>query len=102
LTHKVKDLPGTLSGGEQQKVCIARALINNPPILLADEPTGNLDPDTSWEIMHLLEKINESGTIVVVATHDKEIVDNMRKRVVEIKYGKIVRDQNLGIYKNAE
>jgi len=100
LDKKGNKMPEKLSGGEQQKTCIARALINNPPILLADEPTGNLDPDTSWDIMHLLERINISGTMVIVATHDKIIVDNMRKRVIEINNGKVVRDQKLGIYKN--
>ena len=102
LIKKVDSLPQGLSGGEQQKVSIARALVNNPSILLADEPTGNLDPDTSWDVMQLLGKINEQRkTTVIVATHDKTIVDSMRKRVVEINNGQIVRDQNLGGYRNA-
>lgn len=101
LIKKIDFIPSQLSGGEQQKVSIARALVNNPPILLADEPTGNLDPDASWEIMQLLDKINERNTTVVVATHDKHIVDSMRKRVIEINRGRIVRDQKLGVYSNA-
>jgi len=100
LIKKVDFLPSQLSGGEQQKVSIARALVNNPPVLLADEPTGNLDPDASWEIVQLLKKINERDTTVVVATHDRQIVDSMRKRVVEMNHGKIVRDQKLGVYSN--
>lgn len=91
--------PGQLSGGEQQRVSIARAFVNRPPILLADEPTGNLDPDTSEGIMLLLSRINEvGGTTVVVATHDKEMVDNMRKRVIALEDGHIVRDQLRGVY----
>jgi cell division transport system ATP-binding protein len=102
LIKKVKSMPQGLSGGEQQKVSIARALVNNPAILLADEPTGNLDPDTSWEVIQLLDKINEQRkTTVIVATHDKSIVDSMRKRVIEINMGKVVRDQHLGGYRNA-
>jgi len=102
LIKKINYLPQSLSGGEQQKVSIARALVNNPPILLADEPTGNLDPDTSWEVMQLLDKINEQRkTTVVVATHDKNVVDSMRKRVIEINSGKVLRDQRLGVYSNA-
>lgn len=102
LIKKVNSMPQGLSGGEQQKVSIARALVNNPAILLADEPTGNLDPDTSWDVIQLLDKINEQRkTTVIVATHDKNIVDSMRKRVVEINSGKIVRDQHLGGYRNA-
>jgi len=98
LGHKSDKSPENLSGGEQQKVCIARALINNPPILLADEPTGNLDPDNSWDIMDVLEKINMNGTMVVIATHDKMIVDNMHKRVIELKHGCIIRDKEMGTY----
>jgi cell division transport system ATP-binding protein len=91
-------LPSELSGGEQQRICIARAIVNNPPILLADEPTGSLDPDTSWEIMQLLSKINARQTTVVVATHNKGIVDDIRKRVVALDKGLIIRDQQLGAY----
>ncbi len=102
MLKKADKFPNALSGGEQQKVSIARALVNNPLLLLADEPTGNLDPDTSWDVIHLLDRINEQRkTTVVVATHDKTIVDNMRKRVVELNNGKIVRDQKLGVYSNA-
>lgn len=102
LIKKVNSMPQSLSGGEQQKVSIARALVNNPSILLADEPTGNLDPDTSWDVIQLLDKINEQKkTTVIVATHDKNIVDSMRKRVIEINMGQIVRDQHLGGYRNA-
>lgn len=99
LLKKKDEKPSALSGGEQQKVSIARALVNNPKILLADEPTGNLDPDTSWEVMHLLDKINElRKTTVVVATHDKMIVDHMRKRVVKMDNGRIVSDEILKGY----
>ncbi len=98
LQQKGHHLPQELSGGEQQRICIARAIVNNPPILLADEPTGNLDPDTSWEIMQLLNKINARKTTVIVATHSREIVDSMRKRVVALEGGKVVRDQQLGVY----
>jgi cell division transport system ATP-binding protein len=102
LIKKIDSQPHLLSGGEQQKVSIARALVNNSPILLADEPTGNLDPDTSWEVMQLLDKINKQrNTTVIVATHDKTIVDSMRKRVIEITSGVITRDQSLGVYSNA-
>ena len=89
---------GQLSGGEQQRVALARALINRPPILLADEPTGNLDPKNSWEIMKLLEKINEGGTTILVVTHNREIVNEMRKRVVTMKKGVIVSDEEKGGY----
>jgi len=100
LLKKKDDKPASLSGGEQQKASIARALVNNPQILLADEPTGNLDPDISWEVMQLLDKINEQRrTTVLVATHDKAIVDSMRKRVVEISGGRILRDEILGGYR---
>ncbi len=98
LHQKAKHLPQELSGGEQQRICIARAIVNNPPILLADEPTGNLDPDTSWEIMQLLAKINMRKTTVVVATHNREIVDGMRKRVLALENGRVIRDQQLGVY----
>ena len=98
LTDKLGNRPDELSGGEQQRVSIARAMVNRPPILLADEPTGNLDPATSADIMKLLERINESGTTVVMATHDHAIVDSLRKRVIELENGKIVRDQDRGVY----
>ncbi len=98
LSSKMHHLPSQLSGGEQQRICIARAIVNNPPILLADEPTGSLDPDTSWEIMQLLSKINARQTTVIVATHNKGIVDDIRKRVVALEKGKIIRDQQLGAY----
>lgn len=90
--------PGQLSGGEQQRVALARALVNNPSILLADEPTGNLDPNNSWEIMKLLEEINESGTTVVVVTHNREIVNAMQKRVITMKKGVIISDEEKGGY----
>jgi cell division transport system ATP-binding protein len=98
LSDKSSRYPSELSGGEQQRICIARAIVNNPPVLLADEPTGSLDPDTSWEIMQLLSKINQRQTTVVVATHNKGVVDDLRKRVIALENGKIVRDQHLGAY----
>jgi cell division transport system ATP-binding protein len=98
MNQKMHHLPSELSGGEQQRICIARAIVNNPPILLADEPTGSLDPDTSWDIIQLLSKINSRQTTVVVATHNKGIVDDLRKRVVALEKGKIIRDQQLGAY----
>ena len=91
-------MPNELSGGEQQRVAIARAFVNRPLVLLADEPTGNLDPDTSQGIMGLLERINRTGTTVVMATHDNNIVDAMRRRVVELESGKVIRDQSRGVY----
>ncbi len=100
LLKKSNCLPGELSGGEQQRVCIARAIVNNPPLLIADEPTGNLDPATSWEIVHLLDKINKRHTTVIIATHNKAIVDGMRKRVIALEGGRIIRDQQLGVYSN--
>ncbi|MGI8697216.1 MAG: cell division ATP-binding protein FtsE [Mycobacteriales bacterium] len=98
LTGKANRLPRELSGGEQQRVAIARAFVNRPLVLLADEPTGNLDPDTSQDIMLLLERINRTGTTVLMATHDNTIVDSMRRRVVELELGKLVRDQARGVY----
>ncbi|UFU05440.1 cell division ATP-binding protein FtsE [Ruania halotolerans] len=98
LAGKEKRLPHELSGGEQQRVAIARAFVNRPAIILADEPTGNLDPTTSVGIMRLLDRINRTGTTVVMATHDDEIVDQMRKRVVELVDGQMVRDQDRGVY----
>lgn len=100
LSRKAPVYPNQLSGGEQQRVSLARAIVNDPVLLLADEPTGNLDPEISWEIMQLLESINNRGTTVVVATHDKNIVDRMQKRVIEINKGKIIRDQQKGLYSN--
>jgi cell division transport system ATP-binding protein len=98
LSKKMENLPTELSGGEQQRVSIARAFVNRPLILLADEPTGNLDPATSVGIMRLLDRINQTGTTVVMATHDQGIVDTMRKRVIELDRGTIVRDQSRGVY----
>jgi len=98
LADKQKCYPNQLSGGEQQRVSIARAMINNPPILIADEPTGNLDPETSWEIMKILKQINRRGTTILMATHDKEIVDIMQQRVVALESGRIVRDELGGQY----
>lgn len=98
LSGKANRLPHELSGGEQQRVAIARAYVNRPLVLLADEPTGNLDPDTSKDIMDLLERINRSGTTVLMATHDHNIVDAMRQRVVELSLGRLVRDEQGGVY----
>ncbi len=98
LAKKINAYPNQLSGGEQQRVALARAIINRPPILLADEPTGNLDPDTAWEIMDLIQEINRNGTTVVISTHAKDIVDRMQKRVVEINKGVVLRDVEGGGY----
>ena len=98
LSNKAKMYPNELSGGEQQRVALARALVNNPSMLIADEPTGNLDPETAWDIMTLLSDINARGTTVVVATHAKDIVNKMKKRVIQIEEGNIVRDDKKGGY----
>ncbi len=98
LAEKYRSRPRELAGGEQQRVAVARAIVNRPPILLADEPTGNLDPKNSWEIMKLLEEINRTGTTVLVVTHNREIVNAMRKRVITMKKGVIVSDQKKGGY----
>lgn len=98
LSNKAKMYPHELSGGEQQRVALARALVNNPSMIIADEPTGNLDPETAWDIMNLLNEINARGTTVVMATHAKDIVDKMKKRVIEISNGTIVRDDKKGGY----
>ncbi|MBQ2968436.1 MAG: cell division ATP-binding protein FtsE [Clostridia bacterium] len=98
LTARAKAYPDNLSGGEKQRVAIARAIVNRPPILIADEPTGNLDPENAWEIMNLLDDINKKGTTVIVATHAKEIVDTMQRRVIELVDGKLVRDEEKGVY----
>lgn len=102
LAEKYKSYPKQLSGGEQQRVALARALVNKPNILLADEPTGNLDPKNSWEIMNLLDKVNGQGTTVVVVTHNREIVDQMKKRVIAMKSGRIVSDEEEGVYANED
>lgn len=98
LAHRPDAMPGQLSGGEQQRVSIARAIVNDPPLLLADEPTGNLDPNSSWEIMQVLSRINLRGTTVIMTTHNKMIVDILRRRVVQLAAGRIVRDQSRGLY----
>ena len=100
LSHKYKMFPNELSGGEQQRVALARAIVNNPSVLICDEPTGNLDPETSREIMDLLEDINRAGTTIVMATHAKDIVDHMKKRVIAIEKGYISRDTKRGMYEN--
>jgi len=98
LSHKASSFPDELSGGEQQRVSIARAFVNHPPLLICDEPTGNLDPDTSVGIMQLLYRINRTGTTVLMATHDRELVDKMRKRVIALESGGVVRDERRGGY----
>ena len=102
LSTKLHNYPDQLSGGEQQRVSIARAFVNHPPLLLADEPTGNLDPETSIDIMRLLYRINRTGTTVLVATHDAAMVDKMRRRVLELSHGRIVRDEATGLYQRDE
>jgi cell division transport system ATP-binding protein len=102
LSTKLHDYPDELSGGEQQRVSLARAFVNHPPLLLADEPTGNLDPETSIGIMQLLYRINRTGTTVIVATHDSEMVDKMRRRVIELRQGRVVRDERSGLYRTGE
>ncbi|MDR1521526.1 MAG: cell division ATP-binding protein FtsE [Streptococcaceae bacterium] len=98
LKHKVRMFPDELSGGEQQRIAIARAIVNTPKVLVADEPTGNLDPENSWEIMNLLERINLQGTTVIMATHNAQIVNTLRHRVIAIENGRIIRDQLEGEY----
>lgn len=98
LGDKINNFPHELSGGEQQRVAIARAIVNQPDVIIADEPTGNLDPETSRDIMDLLDRINRTGTTVLMATHDHHIVDSMRQRVVELSLGRLVRDEQRGIY----
>ena len=98
LAQKYKSFPKELSGGEQQRVAIARAIVNEPKLLLCDEPTGNLDPDTSWEVMKVLEEINNLGTTIIMATHDKEMVNRMKKRVILIEAGKLKEDYEKGTY----
>jgi cell division transport system ATP-binding protein len=102
LSTKLHSFPDQLSGGEQQRVSIARAFVNHPPLLLADEPTGNLDPETSIGIMQLIYRINRTGTTVVVATHDREMVDKMRRRVIELSEGRVIRDDESGLYRPDE
>jgi cell division transport system ATP-binding protein len=102
LSTKLHNYPDQLSGGEQQRVSIARAFVNHPPLLLADEPTGNLDPETSIDIMRLLYRINRTGTTVVVATHDHAMVDKMRRRVLELSAGRVIRDEATGLYVHEE
>ena len=98
LREKSKHFPDQLSGGEQQRVAIARAIVNDPKLVIADEPTGNLDPATTWDIMDIFKRINDAGTTIIMATHDRDIVNRMKRRVVEIEGGKIVRDQQRGRY----
>lgn len=98
LKHKARMLPTELSGGEQQRVSIARSIVNSPKVVIADEPTGNLDPDTSWEIMKILKEVHSRGTTIVMATHNKEVVNSIKHRVIAIEGGRIVRDQQKGEY----
>ena len=98
LSDKAAAYPHQLSGGEKQRVSIARAIVNNPSILIADEPTGNLDPETAWEIMKVLKQINRRGTTVIMATHARNIVDTMQQRVIALEKGRIIRDEQRGVY----
>ncbi len=98
LRHRANAYPNELSGGEQQRIAIARAIVNDPLLVIADEPTGNLDPETSWDIMQIFQEINATGTTIIMATHDKEVVDAMGKRVIAIESGRIVRDEQSGVY----
>ncbi|MTB64969.1 cell division ATP-binding protein FtsE [Streptococcus sp. zg-86] len=98
LKHKIRSFPNELSGGEQQRIAIARAIVNNPKVLIADEPTGNLDPENSWEIMNLLERINLQGTTILMATHNSQIVNTLRHRVIAIEDGRVARDEVEGEY----
>ena len=98
LRHRSNAYPNELSGGEQQRIAIARAIVNDPVFVIADEPTGNLDPETSWDIMEIFKEINSAGTTIVMATHDKDVVDAMGKRVIAIEQGRIVRDEKEGVY----
>ena len=98
LRHRANAYPNELSGGEQQRIAIARAIVNDPVFVIADEPTGNLDPETSWDIMDIFKAINETGTTIVMATHDKDVVDAMGKRVIAIEKGRFVRDEKEGVY----
>ena len=98
LRHRSNAYPNELSGGEQQRIAIARAIVNDPVFVIADEPTGNLEPETSWDIMEIFKEINATGTTIVMATHDKEVVDAMGKRVIAIEKGRIVRDEKEGVY----
>ena len=98
LRNRANAYPNELSGGEQQRIAIARAIVNDPVFVIADEPTGNLDPETSWDIMEIFKEINATGTTIVMATHDKEVVDAMGKRVIAIEKGRIVRDEKEGVY----
>lgn len=102
LSKKANAYPSELSGGEQQRVALARAIVNNPSLLICDEPTGNLDPNTSWEIMNLLDEINSRGTTVIVSTHEKSIVDSMQKRVISLRAGQITSDEEKGSYVNED
>jgi cell division transport system ATP-binding protein len=102
LSTKLHNYPDQLSGGEQQRVSVARAFVNHPPLLLCDEPTGNLDPETSIGIMQLLYRINRTGTTIIVATHDNQMVDKMRRRVIQLSDGRIVRDEPAGLYAREE
>jgi len=98
LSHKANNYPNQLSGGEHQRVAIARSIVNNPTVLIADEPTGNLDPDTAWEIMKLLKDINRRGTTIMMVTHAKDIVDSMKRRVIALENGQVVSDEEKGVY----